>query len=86
MGIFGKADEAAFSTGLATPHDNYSSKGKIESEKNATTILPAYDPEGDGDAASSGLRDRTHRKLKPRHIQLIGMRVLYLMGMHSILD
>lgn len=40
--------------------------------------LPAYDNEGAerrGSVASynvSGIHDETHRKLKPRHIQLIG--------------
>lgn len=42
--------------------------------------LPSYDNEGVERRASvasyniSGIHDETHRKLKPRHIQLIGMR------------
>lgn len=37
--------------------------------------LPTYDDVERRDSATanlSGLRDNTHRKLKPRHIQLIG--------------
>lgn len=43
--------------------------------KGADLDLPTYDDAERRDSAAaniSGMRDNTHRKLKPRHIQLIG--------------
>lgn len=51
---------------------DYGSSGIID-EKTADKDVPGYDVEDRRDSDSLKKADHTHRKLKPRHIQLIGI-------------